>query len=208
MNKYITEFIGTMFLVLVVGVAGIGGVAGDLAPVAVGAILMVMVYAGGHISGAHYNPAVTLAVLIRGKINLGDALTYWIAQIGGALAAWALAKFIFEVEGSPTSAIKSVSQGLGAEILGTFALAYVVLNVATAKANNGNSFYGLAIGFTVLACAFTFRSYSGAAFNPAVAIGASLMKGVWTDLWVYLVGNFGGGALAALVFNMNSPNDK
>ena len=209
MNKYITEFIGTMFLVLVVGVAAIGGAAGAMAPIAIGTILMVMVYAGGHISGAHYNPAVTLAVLVRGKINMGDAITYWIAQVGGALAAWAIAKFVFEVEGTNTSAVKSVSQGLGAEILGTFALAYVVLNVATAKANNGNSFYGLAIGFTVLTCAYTFGGYSGGAFNPAVAIGACLMKGfVWTDLWIYLVGCLGGGVLAGLVFNMNNPDDK
>lgn len=209
MNKYITEFIGTMFLVLVVGVAAIGGAAGAMAPVAIGTILMVMVYAGGHISGAHYNPAVTLAVLIRGKIDMGGAITYWIAQIGGALAAWAIATFIFDVEGAGTSAVKSVGQGLTAEILGTFALAYVVLNTATAKGTNGNSFYGLAIGFTVLTCAFTFGGFSGGAFNPAVAIGACLMKGfLWADLWIYLVGCLAGGALAAIVFNMNNPEDK
>ena len=209
MNKYITEFIGTFFLVLVVGVAAIGGAAGGMAPLAIGSILMVMIFAGGHISGAHYNPAVTLAVLIRGKINMGDALTYWIAQIGGALAAWAIATFIFDVEGPDTSTVKSIGQGLGAEILGTFALAYVVLNTATAKGNNGNSFYGLAIGFTVVACAFTFGSFSGGAFNPAVAIGACLMKGfVWADLWIYMVGCLGGGLLAGLVFNMNNPDDK
>ena len=209
MNKYFTEFIGTMFLVLVVGIAAIGGQAGAMAPVAIGTVLMVMVYAGGHISGAHYNPAVTFAILIRKKITINDAVVYWIAQIGGAMAAWAIAKFIFDVEGQGTSAIKSVEQGLGAEILGTFALAYVVLNVATAKANNGNSFYGLAIGFTVMTCAFTFGGYSGGAFNPAVAIGASLMKGfIWADLWIYLVGSLGGALLAGLIFNMNNPDDK
>ena len=209
MNKYFTEFIGTMFLVLVVGIAAIGGAAGAMAPVAIGTILMVMIYAGGHISGAHYNPAVTLAVLIRGRINIGDALTYWIAQIGGAIAAWAIATFIFDVEGTDTSAVKSISQGLVAEILGTFALAYVVLNTATAKAHITNSFYGLAIGFTIITCAFTFGGFSGGAFNPAVAIGACLMKGfVWSDLWIYLVGGFGGATFAALVFNMNNPDDK
>ena len=209
MNKYFTEFIGTMFLVLVVGVAAIGGAAGAMAPLVIGSILMVMIFAGGHISGAHYNPAVTLAVLVRGKINMGDAITYWIAQIGGALAAWAIATFIFDVEGADTSAVKSVGQGLGAEILGTFALAYVVLNTATAKGTSGNSFYGLAIGFTVVACAFTVGGFSGGAFNPAVAIGACLMKGfVWADLWIYLVGCLVGGALAGIVFNMNNPDDK
>ena len=209
MNKYFTEFIGTMFLVLVVGIAAIGGAAGNLAPLAIGSILMVMIFAGGHVSGAHYNPAVTLAVLIRGRITMGDAITYWIAQTGGALAAWALATFIFNVEGPDTSAVKSVSQGLGAEILGTFALGYVVLNTATAKGTSGNGFYGLAIGFTVIACAFTFGGFSGGAFNPAVALGACLMKGfIWADLWIYLVGNLVGGALAAIVFNFINSDDK
>ncbi len=198
-----------MFLVLVVGIAAIAGTAGAMAPVAIGTILMVMVYAGGHISGAHYNPAVTLAVLIRGKIDMGGAITYWIAQIGGALAAWAIATFIFDITGADTSAVKSVGQGLTAEILGTLALAYVVLNTATAKGTNGNSFYGLAIGFTVLTCAYSFGAYSGGAFNPAVAIGACLMKGfVWADFWIYLVGGLVGGALAAFIFNMNNPDDK
>lgn len=209
MNKYFTEFIGTMFLVLVVGIAAIGGAAGNLAPLAIGSILMVMIFAGGHVSGAHYNPAVTLAVLIRGRIKMGDAITYWIAQTGGALAAWAIATFIFNVEGPDTSAVKSVSQGLGAEILGTFALGYVVLNTATAKGTSGNGFYGLAIGFTVIACAFTFGGFSGGAFNPAVALGACLMKGfIWADLWIYLVGNLVGGALAAIVFNFINSDDK
>jgi aquaporin Z len=209
MNKYYTEFIGTMFLVLVVGVAAIGGTAGPMAPLAIGSVLMIMVYAGGHISGAHYNPAVTLAVLIRGRINLGGAITYWIAQLGGTIVAWAITKFVFGIEGNGNSAIKSVGEGLGAEILGTFALAYVVLNVATAKANKGNSFYGLAIGFTVMVFAYTFGSFSGGAFNPAVAVGASLLKAFsWSDIWIYLVGCFGGGALAAVVFNFNNPDDK
>ena len=209
MNKYFTEFIGTMVLVLVVGIAAIGGAAGNLAPLAIGSILMVMIFAGGHVSGAHYNPAVTLAVLIRGRIKMADAITYWIAQTGGALAAWAIATFIFNVEGPDTSAVKSVSQGLGAEILGTFALGYVVLNTATAKGTSGNGFYGLAIGFTVIACAFTFGGFSGGAFNPAVALGACLMKGfIWADLWIYLVGNLVGGALAAIVFNFINSDDK
>jgi aquaporin Z len=210
MNKYITEFIGTLFLVLVVGVAAVGGAAGVYAPFAIGGILMVMIYAGGHISGAHYNPAVTLAVLIRGKINFADAIMYWIMQVAAAVTAWVIAKFIFNVEGAGVSAIKpSIAAGLVAEILGTFALAYVVLNSATTKSNNGNSFYGLAIGFTVTACAFTFGPFSGGAFNPAVALGATFLKGfAWADIWIYMIGCFSGAALAALVFNMNNPDDK
>ena len=211
MNKYITEFIGTFFLVTVVGLTAIATPgAGAMAPLAIGATLMVMIYAGGHISGGHYNPAVTLAVLIRGKINMGGAITYMIAQIGGALAAWAIVGFVFDGSAATASAgVPSVAKALVGEFLGTFALAYVVLNVATAKANAGNSHYGLAIGFTVTACAYAFGGFSGGAFNPAVAVGASMLKAMyWGDIWIYAVGCFGGGALAAIIFNLNNPDDK
>ena len=100
-------------------------------------------------------------------------------------------------------------KALAAEILGTFALAYVVLNVATAKGTDGNSFYGLAIGFTVTAMAYSLGGISGGAFNPAVAVGISVMKmAAWQDIWVYLVGCLAGGALAAIVFRANNPGDK
>src|SRR5213593_3736197 len=87
MNKYIAEFIGTFFLVLTIGCTVIGAGAGVIAPLAIGAALMVMVYAGGHISGGHYNPAVTLGILIRGKLQPADVVPYWIAQLGGACIA-------------------------------------------------------------------------------------------------------------------------
>jgi len=209
MRKYITEFIGTFFLVFTIGMVVIGG-KGDFAPLAIGAALMVMVFAGGHISGAHYNPAVTLAVLIRGKIQMADAIPYWISQVIGACAASGMVMF-FMGDKMPAEALgmASVSKGLLAEFIGTFALAFVVLNVATAKGSVGNSFYGLSIGFTVLAMAFALGGISGGAFNPAVAIGISLMKlASWSDFWVFLVGCFGGGALAAVVFRICNPDDK
>jgi aquaporin Z len=200
MKKYITEFIGTFFLVLTIGMTG--------NPLAIGAVLMVMIYAGGHISGAHYNPAVTLAVLIRGRISINDALAYIGSQLAGAVLA-AIIVGIFKELPSESLQQLDITKALIAEILGTFALAYVVLNVATAKANSGNSYFGLAIGFTVLAMAFCFGEYSGGAFNPAVAIGASVMKiFAWKNIWIYLVGCFGGAALAAIVFKMNNPTDK
>jgi aquaporin Z len=200
MKKYITEFIGTFFLVLTVGLTG--------NPLAIGAALMVMIYAGGHISGGHYNPAVTLAVLIRGKISTGEAMVFMGSQLAGGVAA-ALVVGIYKE--APAEAVQSLdtTKAIVAEVLGTFALAYVVLNVATAKANAGNSHYGLAIGFTVLAMAFCFGDYSGGAFNPAVAVGASVMKAfAWSNIWIYLVGCFGGAALAAIVFKMNNADDK
>jgi aquaporin Z len=200
MKKYITEFIGTFFLVLTIGMTG--------NPFAIGSVLMVMVYAGGHISGAHYNPAVTLAVLIRGRIKTPDALVYMITQCVAAAAAALLVNFFKD---QPTQAHQSIDQtkAIVAELLGTFALAYVVLNVATAKENAGNSFFGIAIGFTVLAMAFCFGDYSGGAFNPAVAVGASVMKAFeWGNIWIYFAGCFGGTILAALLFSMHNPEDK
>jgi aquaporin Z len=200
MKKYITEFIGTFFLVLTIGMTG--------NPFAIGTALMVMIYAGGHISGAHYNPAVTLAVLIRNRIAPGEAMIYMGSQLAGAVAA-AFVVSIFKDLPSTADQTLNITKALTAEVLGSFALAYVVLNVATAKANAGNSYFGLAIGFTVLAMAYCFGQYSGGAFNPAVAVGLSVMNIFeWSNIWVYLVGCFGGAALAALVFNLNNPGEK
>ena len=208
MKKYLVEFIGTFFLVLAIGMAVIDpGGAGNLAPIAIGATLMVMVFAGGHVSGAHYNPAVTLAVWLRGRCAAKDVPFYLIAQI---LAAVAAAKLALLFKGSPvlTPGNLNVGHALIAEFVGTFALAYVVLNVATAKGTAGNSFYGLAIGMTVMTGAFAVGGISGGAFNPAVAVGISMMGlAAWSNIWIYLVGNLLGGAVAALVFKTLNPED-
>jgi len=209
MRKLITEFIGTFFLVLVIGMVVTGG-KGDFSPIAIGSVLMCMIFAGAHVSGAHYNPAVTLAVLLRGRISLKDGAAYMIVQVIGAIAAASIVKFLMPDKMSEAAnAMTSTTSGLIAEVLGTFALAYVVLNVATAKGTTGNMFYGLSIGFTVLSMAYAFGALSGGAFNPAVAVGISLMHlASWSDFWVYLVGCFGGAALAAIVFRINNPEDK
>jgi aquaporin Z len=209
MKKYATEFIGTFFLVLTIGLTVIGGKA-DFAPLAIGAVLMVMIFAGGHISGAHYNPAVTLAVLIRGKISLRDAVPYVLAQLAGAaLASFVVTYLLMDKLPAEATEMADTSRALIAEFLGTFALAYVVLNVATSKGTAGNSFYGLAIGFTITAMALAFGGISGAAFNPAVALGISLLKlAAWNNIWVYLTGCFAGGAVAALVFRFCNPDDR
>jgi len=209
MKKYLVELIGTFFLVLTVGMTVIDPVvAVGFAPLAIGSALMIMVYAGGHVSGGHYNPAVTLAVWLRGRCPTADVVSYWIAQILGAAAAGMIAVYF---KGNPTLTPKevSVAPALLAEFIGTFALAYVVLNVATAKATAGNSNYGLAIGFTVMVMAYALSGISGGAFNPAVAIAGTLMHLVKaSNLWIYLVANFGAGALAALVFKWVHPEDK
>lgn len=199
--KLIVEFIGTFFLILTIGMTVIDpGGAGAFAPLAIASVLMVMVYAGGHISGAHYNPAVTLAALLRGKITPKDAVPYIIAQVLGAVAASVAALFL--KDGETIVALEpAIVPALLAEFLFTFALAYVVLNVATAKATAGNSFYGLAIGFIVLAGAFAVGGISGGAFNPAVAIGLGIMGLVeWADLWIHLIAEAAGGVAAAMVF--------
>ena len=196
MRRYAVEFIGTFFLVLTIGCTGLAAAPGVIAPLAIGSVLMAMIYAGGHISGAHYNPAVTLGVFLRGRCPASDVLPYWGAQLlGAAGAAWIVG---FALRGAPVSPFHApVFGAFLAEFLFTFALVYVVLNVATADATGGNSYFGLAIGFTVLAGAFAVGQVSGAAFNPAVAIGASI-RGLlpWSNLWLYIVAELVGGAAA------------
>ncbi len=209
MKKYLVEFIGTFFLVLTVGMTVIEpGAAGDLAPLAIGSALMIMVYAGGHVSGGHYNPAVTVAVWLRGRCSQAEVPGYIGSQIAAGIVA---ALVVLGLKGDPTVSAKdlAVFPALIAELVGTFALAYVVLNVATAKGTTGNSFYGLAIGFTVMTMAFALGPVSGGAFNPAVAIGITVMHlAKVSNLWIYLIANFGAGVAAALVFKMINPEDK
>ena len=209
MKKYLVEFIGTFFLVLTVGMTVIGHDPNNfLPPLAIGSALMIMVYAGGHVSGGHYNPAVTLAVWLRGRCPTADVPGYWVSQIIGAFAAAALTAYL---KGNPEPAPDDLKifPALIAELVGTFALAYVVLNVATAKATAGNSNYGLAIGFTVMVMAFALGGISGGAFNPAVATGiTTLHLEKVANFWIYLVGDFGGGALAAFTFKFVNPDDK
>jgi aquaporin Z len=205
-RKAAVEFIGTFFLVFTVGMAV--ATAGPLAPLAIGAVLMVMVFAGGHVSGAHYNPAVSTAVLVRGKMTSNEYAAYVIVQLVAAVAAAAVVGLL-GYDPKTTAAVAGAGKMLIAEFLFTFALAYVVLNVATAKGTEGNSFYGLAIGFTVAAGALAVGSVSGGAFNPAVAVGATVMGLFsWGHIWIYLLANLAGGAAAAYAFRLTQPAEK
>jgi aquaporin Z len=204
MVKYLTEFIGTFFLVLTIGLTVLSG--SPMAPLAIGSALMIMVYMGGHISGGHYNPAVSLAAMLRGKLPGSDLLPYWVAQslgaIVAALAVYAIQGQTFAPAPAPGASVMAI---LLVELLFTFALALVVLNTATHAATKGNSYYGLAIGFTVMVGAFAGGAISGGAFNPAVGIGPILVHGLigggsFANLWYYLVGPLLGGFLAAVVF--------
>jgi aquaporin Z len=208
MRKYIAEFIGTFFLVLTIGCTVIPGAAGVIPPLAIGAALMVMIFAGGHVSGAHFNPAVTLAVFVRGKCEAKDVVPYWGAQIVAGIAAALVAVFLVGKSGMPMD-IKNIPAAFVAEFLFTFALAYVVVNSATAKGTANNSFYGLAIGMTVMVGAFSVGAISGGAFNPAVAVGAAVMKLVkFSDIWLHIVADLAGGLVAGLTFKFLNPDDK
>jgi aquaporin Z len=199
-RKLAVEFIGTFFLVFTVGMASMN--AGTFAPLAIGSVLMVMVFAGGHVSGGHYNPAVSTAVFLRGKMPRSDYVPYVATQI---LAGIVAALVVIALGYDPTAPIRTAGIGsmLIVEFLFTFALAYVVLNVATAKSTEGNSFYGLAIGFTVATGIYAVGSISGGAFNPAVAVGATVM-GVFSlsNIWIYLLATLLGGAAAAEAFRL------
>jgi aquaporin Z len=199
MKKYLVEFIGTFFLVFTVGMAVRSGA--QLAPLAIGASLMVMIFAGGHVSGAHFNPAVTLAVWIRGKCDTKDVIPYWVAQLGAGLVAALLVGFLM---GKPAeAATHDATKSIIVEFLFTFALAWVVLNTATAKGTSGNSFYGLAIGMTVMTGAVAVGSVSGGAFNPAVGLGVMLMGlEKMSQFWLYVGSDLAGGAVAALTYKV------
>jgi aquaporin Z len=210
MKVLLTEAIGTFFLVLTIGLCVVGQA--PLAPLFIGSSLMIMVYMGGHVSGAHYNPAVTLAVWMRGKLPSRQVVPYWLAQLVGAILAALVVRLVTGNGFAPLpNPAATVLDALLIEILFTFALALVVLNVATATGTAGNSFYGLAIGFTIVVGAAAGGGISGGAFNPAVGIGPTLVNalsgGSLSSLWLYIVGPLAGGALAALVFRIQNPQD-
>jgi aquaporin Z len=171
---------------------------------------MVMIYAGGHISGGHYNPAVTLAVLVRRRIGIRDAAGYWIAQVAGGVVAGALARALVNPASVKTLTLSGHTEAAAAvaELLITFALCYVVLNVATSKDQPNNGFFGLAIGFTVAGGAFAVGGISGGVFNPAVALGgATAGLFAWTTIWIYLLVELAAGLAAGLAFLALNPGD-
>lgn len=208
-RKLIVEAIGTFFLMFTIGQAVVEPGLGALAPLAIGAALIGMIYAGGHISGAHYNPAVTLAIFLRGAATGAELVGYWIAQVAGAALA-AFSVLYLKAGAQIVAATPNAGPALLAEFLFTFGLVYVILNVATAKGTQGNSYFGLAIGLTVVAGAYSVGAISGAAFNPAVAIGITLLGlSAPTSIWIFLVADFLGGVAAALVFGaLNLGEDK
>ena len=208
MRKLSAEFIGTFILVF----GGCGSAVFSAAFPAVGIGLLGVslafgltvlgcAYALGPVSGCHLNPAVTLGVFLRGKATAAELAGYWVAQLIGAVVA-VLGVLYLKGDGAAAATPVPTLPALLAEFLFTGALVFVVLNVATAKGTEGNSYFGLAIGGTVTVGAYAVGGISGGAFNPAVAVGLVLMNIVGLgDLWIYILANLAGGAAAAVIFN-------
>ncbi|MDR1498405.1 MAG: aquaporin [Puniceicoccales bacterium] len=221
-KKYIVELVGTFFLVLTVATAAILAPGNPLTPLAIGSVLMVMIYAGGHISGGHYNPAVTVGVWLRGRIAAVEVPFYIVAQLAGAGIAVLAAKALYPAAAAKLASVVPAAAGacsacdvfavILAEFLFTFALVYVVLNVATAKRNAGTGFYGLAIGFTVLVGAVAVGGVSGGAFNPAVATGVALLSKsgplTFCSIWQHLLGEILAAVAAGGLFRLLNDDDK
>jgi aquaporin Z len=200
--KLLTEFVGTFIFLTAIALSSNAGV---LAPLAIGMTLVAMVYMGGHVSGAHYNPAVSFGLFLRQVIPLSTMALYWVVQVVAGLLAFS---FAFLISGHhaaihPGTGVSAFA-ALGAEVVFTTALVLVVLNVAATAETAGNSYYGIAIGFTVAAGAFVTGPISGAAFNPAVGIAATFSGAVfgsdsWSDVSIYIAGPLAGAAIGALV---------
>ncbi|MGL5808515.1 MAG: MIP/aquaporin family protein [Nocardioides sp.] len=206
MRKYAVEFIGTFFLVLTI-VTAVNSTP-TIAAIGIGAVLMTMVYAGGHISGAHYNPAVSIAALVRGRLSSSELGPYVGAQLLGGAVAALIGGLLVDTKVNAAWSGKDLVAAFLAELLFTFALAWVVLNVATSKDHEGNGFYGIAIGFTMMAGTIAVGPLSGGAFNPAVGLGVTLTgMSTWANLWIYLVACPLGGAAAGLAFKALNPDD-
>lgn len=224
-GPYIAELIGTFFLTLTIFTSSFwSGV--EIPPLAIGSILMSQIFAFGHVSGGQFNPAVTLGVFLRGKIPLKDALIYVVVQVAGSLFAFLVAlgmdmKITVTVAGTTTIVKQfcahaasgtafAIFPSLLAEFFYTFALVSVVLNVATTNSQANNSFFGLAIGFTVMAGAFAVGPVSGGAFNPAVGTALTIHNAICDggtqvgSIWIYWLAPLLGGAAAAGVFRITS----
>lgn len=207
-GKASMELLGTAILVLTIQLAVAN--ASSLAPLAIGGVLMTIVYAGGPISGAHYNPAVSLAIFVRGKMSLHEMAVYWLFQIGGGYLGGLLGGII-----ANSFAIISLGDGFGTtqallgEVVFTLILCFVVLAVATNSKVADNHYYGAAIGLVVLVGAFTVGPISGGAFNPAVALGLCLSKGFANLSYVLavVVANLLGGLAAAACFYVVAPDE-
>ncbi len=212
-EKYVAEFIGTFALIFVgAGALAITGLNLDghsyalenLLGVALahGFVVIAFVYAYGHISGTHINPAVTLGFLVAGEIRFMTAICYWIVQFSGGIAGALVLKGLLPADGDLGVTILaenvSVTQGLFVEIILTFFLVTTIFN--TAVSGKAGNFAGIAIGLSLIACILIGGPLTRASFNPARTLGPAIASGNYADLWLYFVGPCVGAVLAALLY--------
>lgn len=207
MSKLAAELIGT-FAMVFVGCGGVmvaerfpGAMAPGAVPIVFGLVVAAMIYAVGHISGAHFNPAVTLAFALARHFPRRDVLGYWLAQCAGAVVAIGAATALLPPGTGFGETMPHVSmlQALGWEAILTFFLMFVIIAVATDTRAVG-TMAGAAIGATVTVAAFVGGPVTGASMNPARSLAPALMAGRFAELWIYVVGPFAGAALAAVLY--------
>ncbi len=198
MRRLVVEFLGTFFFLLTIALTGNA--------VAIACMLMAWIYIGGYISGGHYNPAVTLAVGLRGNWLWSSILRYWGAQVLGGVAAFAMAYYL-SGQLIITEPVAPLGKAFLVEVLLAFVLALVVLIVGVSDKFKNSTVFGFAIGFTIPALAALGSPISGGLFNPAIALGShifGLAKGHpfhGMNVLMYVVGALLGGALAAYMYN-------
>lgn len=214
-SMYLAEFVGTYFLVLTVGSNVLTGSVG--AALSIGGILMVMIYSLASVSGAHFNPAVTVAVKMSGRhiLTMQELVCYIVAQLMGGFFAGVtyLAIFGQAFVMEPVGKFSAMEATI-CEVLYTTALCYVVLNVATTEKQDGNNYFGLAIGFTVVSAALSIGGISGCCLNPAVSFGAVCVSALHRGLsalrffYLYFLMPFVGSALSVVCFYLVQRTDE
>ena len=208
-RKFTVEVVGTYALTLTATASG--------SPIAIGFVLAALIYAFGNISGGHFNPAVTFAALVRGAVDVRTFFAYALAQIAGAFIGGAQHNFAltdqgmtFAHNGGFPEVAQNASPGAAflSELTATLLFTAVILNVATTKAQAGNQFFGIAIGFVLIALAQTIGSVSGGCLNPAIGFALPLLAEKTDDIWIYALAPLLGGALGAGFFRMTADPDE
>jgi aquaporin Z len=211
-RKLLTEFIGTFFLMLTIAMVVKSGKATGFEPIAIGGMIMALIYAGGPVSGAHYNPAMSIAAFIRGIMTINEMVAYIGAQIVAAIFAAVTSSALLQGIATENANLPlekiDIIPALLAEFFGTFVMVFVILNVATSKRSEGNSYFGLAIAMVVIGIIYAFGPVSGGIFNPAVMVGACVANILEpATSWIYLVGEILGAVIAAIVFRFLNSED-